>query len=212
MEEADLIVINKSDLLSAAERDSLRARVAVAFPGTEVRFVSALDGQGVDEWLASAQNDEPVGRTILEIDYDRYAEGEAVLGWLNAGIALTSRRGAADWRGFCEALMGSLSRQVQRRNLAVGHVKILLVRGEETLTANLTRTGGSVSVRGDVAPSASAELVVNARVECAPEELESMVRAAVAEAAGNEIQARFIALRSLKPGRPRPTYRYAAVL
>ena len=78
LEEADVIVLNKADLLGAAEAAALRARVEVAFPGAEIRFISALSGQGVDEWLASTQSAEPAGGRILEIDYDIYAEGEAV--------------------------------------------------------------------------------------------------------------------------------------
>jgi Ni2+-binding GTPase involved in maturation of urease and hydrogenase len=208
LEEADVIVLNKADLLGEAEVSALRARVEAGFPGTELRFVSALEGQGVDEWLVSTQSGEPAGRRILEIDYDTYAEGEAVLGWLNADIALGSTGAAADWRRFSEALMGSLRDKFQRRNASVGHVKLLLTSGSETLTANLTQARGSVSLRGDASKSPSAELVVNARVELSPDELESAVRAAVAAAAGGEIRPTFRTLRSLRPGRPSPTYRY----
>jgi G3E family GTPase len=212
LEEADLIVLNKADLLSTVDASALRARVEAAFPETEVVFVSAQNGQGVDEWLAATQRDGSVGRRILEIDYDTYAEGEAVLGWLNADIALVSTGKAADWRGFGEALMGSLRDAFQRRNAAVGHVKILLSSGNETLTANLTRARGSVSLRGDASRSLSAELIVNARVETSPEELESAVRAALAAAGGTGIKATVRSLRSLRPGRPRPTYRYAEAI
>jgi G3E family GTPase len=212
LEEADLIVLNKADLLSPADASALRARVEAAFPETEVLLVSAQSGQGVDDWLASTQKDGSVGRRILDIDYDTYAEGEAVLGWLNADIALAATGKAADWRSFSEALVGSLREAFQRRDAAVGHVKILLSSGSETLSANLTRARGSVCVRGDVSRSSSAELIVNARAEVSPEELEKAVRAAVAAAGGTGIKATFRALRSLRPGRPRPTYRYAEAI
>ena len=108
--------------------------------------------------------------------------------------------------------MGSLTDAFQGRNAAVGHVKILLSSGSDTLAANLTRARGTVSVRGDVSRSSNAELIVNARVEVSPEELEKIVRAAVAAAGGTGIKATFRALRSLRPGRPRPTYRYAEAI
>jgi Ni2+-binding GTPase involved in maturation of urease and hydrogenase len=210
LEEADLIVLNKADLLSAADASALRARVQAAFPETEVHLVSAQGGQGVDEWLAATQKEGPVGRKILEIDYDTYAEGEAVLGWLNADIALVSIGKAVEWRGFGEALMGSLGDAF--RDASIGHVKILLASGSDTLTANLTRARGSVSFRGDASKSSSAELVVNARVEMSPDELEKAVRAAVAAAGGTGIKATYRRLHSLRPGRPRPTYRYAEAI
>jgi len=212
LEEADIIVLNKADLLSAGEASELRVRVEAAFPETEVLLVSAQNGLGVDEWLASTQADGPVGRKILEIDYDTYAEGEAVLGWLNADVALASIGRAVDWRGFGETLMGSLRDAFQREGAAVGHVKILLTSGAETLSANLTRARGSVSLRGDVSKSSSAELIVNARVEVSPDELEAAVRAAVAAAGGTGIKATFRSLHSLRPGRPRPTHRYAEAI
>jgi Ni2+-binding GTPase involved in maturation of urease and hydrogenase len=212
LEEADLIVLNKADLLSAEDASALRARVEAAFPETEIHFVSAQSGQGVDDWLASTQKSGPVGRRILDIDYDTYAEGEAVLGWLNADIALVSTGKAVDWRSFAEALMGSLKDAFQSRDAAVGHVKILLSSGSDTLAANLTRARGSVSLRGDVSRSSSAELIVNARVEVPPEELEKIVRAAVSAAGGTGIKATFRSLRSLRPGRPHPTYRYAEAI
>jgi hypothetical protein len=186
--------------------------VQIAFSGAEVRLVSARDGRGVDEWLASTQGDQPGGRRILEIDYDTYAEGEAALGWLNADVELASTRAGVDWRGFCEAVMASLRGHFQQRNVAVGHVKILLSSGSETLIANLSEKNGDVTLRGGVSESSSADLLVNARAEVSPDELESAVRAAVAAAAGRKIQARFRTLRSLRPERPSPTYRYAEVV
>ena len=60
--------------------------------------------------------------------------------------------------------------------------------------------------------SSAADLIVNARVEVSPDDLESTVRAAVANAAGNEIRATVRTLRSLRPGRPTPTHRYAEAI
>jgi len=212
LEEADVIVLNKADLLSAEEASALRARVGAAFPGADVQLVSALSGQGVEAWLASTQGGAPAGQKILEIDYDTYAQGEAALGWLNADIALASTRGPADWRRFCEAFMKTLRDGFLRREVAIGHVKILLSSGGETLTANLTHSRADVSVRGGVSMSSAADLIVNARVEVSPDDLESTVRAAVANAAGNEIRATVRTLRSLRPGRPTPTHRYAEAI
>ena len=41
-----------------------------------------------------------------DVDYDRYAQGEAGLGWLNARSTLTCTGPVADWESFCAALMG----------------------------------------------------------------------------------------------------------
>ena len=105
LEEADLIVLNKVDLLYGPEREDLLARLAAAFPGTEVLCLSARMGAGVGEWLARMTAGGPAGGRIAEVNYDTYAEGEAALGWLNASIRLTPREGSPDWEGFCRGLM-----------------------------------------------------------------------------------------------------------
>jgi hypothetical protein len=42
------------------------------------------------------------------VDYDTYAEGEAVLGWLNAQIDLATTGAGADWSVFVSSLMRGL--------------------------------------------------------------------------------------------------------
>ena len=51
LEEADLIVLNKADLLSAAELADLKASLAERFPETPLLTMSAMTGDGVDAWL-----------------------------------------------------------------------------------------------------------------------------------------------------------------
>ncbi len=51
LEEADVIVLNKADLLSAADLAELRASLVEWFPDTRLIVMSALGGDGVDAWL-----------------------------------------------------------------------------------------------------------------------------------------------------------------
>jgi len=211
IEEADILVVNRADTLADGESTELRARAATAFPGHEIRWMSALADHGVGEWLAAALDGGPAGSRVLDIDYDTYAEGEAVLGWLNATVHLASRTGH-DWGAFCSTLLGRLREEITARGLPVGHVKMLLSAGGQHQVASLTRSGGALSVEGRTTPSRDAMLTVNARVETSPEELEGLVRRALAAAAGAAIAADVRTMRALRPGRPVPTYRYASVV
>jgi hypothetical protein len=88
VEEADVIVLNKADLVTAADLDALRSALAAEFPDTPMVAISASSGEGVDAWLDLLSEGRPVGRKIAEVDYDTYAAGEAALGWMNASAKL----------------------------------------------------------------------------------------------------------------------------
>ena len=87
-EEADLLVITKSDLLDEARLDRLKSALTEAFPGKDILPVSVRTGAGVDAWFDRLQTTSPQLRPAMAVDYDLYAEGEALLGWLNATVAI----------------------------------------------------------------------------------------------------------------------------
>ncbi len=89
VEEADVIVLNKTDLVAPADLEELRSALAAEFPDAPIVAISALSGEGVDAWLDLLSAGQPVGRKIAEVDYDTYAAGEAALGWMNASAKLT---------------------------------------------------------------------------------------------------------------------------
>src|SRR6266849_2180951 len=69
IEEADLIVINKRELLDAAALEQLTAKLSGEFPGAEVLTVSARDGTGLDEWFARIASAEQSGGAAMAVDY-----------------------------------------------------------------------------------------------------------------------------------------------
>jgi hypothetical protein len=213
MEEADLLVLNKIDRLTPVQRAACEALLAEHFPGIPVYGVSALTGEGVPAWLAAVQSAAGAGAKVVEVDYDRYAEGEAVLGWLNATVALAAP-GGADWAAFAAELLGAIQTACRQGGGEIGHVKLRLAAEGGQLVANLTRTDGAVSVLSEGAPAEGvAELTLNARVETTPEALEALVRECLARvAAGRGVTTAVRGLRCLSPGRPQPTYRYDRVV
>lgn len=213
LEEADCIVINKQDLLTSADRKALDRLLAERLPGRSVRFISALTGEGVDDWLEGVLAGGVAGGRIVEIDYDRYAHGEAVLGWLNATSSVTAGKGDVDWPEYGRRLLETMKSRFAERSAAIGHVKLLLVTSGGNCVGNLTRSDGAVSVRGELAGSPSfARLTVNARVEMSPIELERIVRDTLDRFMSDQVAVRIDQMRSLSPGRPKPTHRYAEVV
>ncbi|HON90129.1 MAG TPA: GTP-binding protein [Sedimentisphaerales bacterium] len=214
LEEADLLVVNKIDSVSPEGRDRLERLVAAQFPQTPVRCLSARTGEGVEAWLDEVLGSRQAGTRVLDIDYDVYAEGEAVLGWLNADVRLSSVDSGGSWDSFCWDLLKSLHAELRKRQTRIGHVKLLLAADGQHCVGNLTDLHRAPAVQGRVErTTATADLILNARVEMAPEDLERIVRDALAKAAAlGHVRFDVLHLRCLRPGRPRPTHRCKTVV
>jgi len=212
IEEADLVVLNKADTLSSVERADLLRLISTHLPGTPALPLSARTGEGVDAWLERILADAPAGQRIATVDYDTYAEGESVLGWLNATAMLRAAAGA-DWRAFALDLLAKLRNDLRARGGEVAHVKLLLEAGSGRILANLVRTDADPYVTGSIS-SATAEvtLVLNARVGIDPADLRATVESCLRAAAGDRIGVTIGAIESFSPARPRPTHRFDAVV
>lgn len=208
LEEADHIVITKIDAVGSATLATLRALVQRTLPGRPLHALSARTGQGVQEWLDAVLADPQSGRRVVAVDYDRYAQGEAALGWFNAeyGLGRSADPAGAD---FARHLLGLLRERCRSAGAAIGHIKLLLVLDGDGIAANLTDPGGVIDVRRCVT-TGERRLVFNARVETAPEQLERWVEEALALSGPLTWERR--RGRSLRPGRPRPTHRYPQVI
>ncbi|MBT3378233.1 MAG: cobalamin synthesis protein P47K [Lentisphaerae bacterium] len=212
LDEADVIVMNKVDLLSPAELDALRNDVSTAYPDATILTMSGLTGDGVDPWLELIQAGGQAGKRILDVDYDRYADGEAVLGWLNATVQLHAPEPTV-WTAFTEELIGALKVALGDREAEIAHLKTLLTTPSGSITANVTNSAEAPSLRGSIAePCRDAALIVNARVHISPEALEQIVRDTVTAVCGDSIEEELAHVQSLSPGRPTPVHRYDSVI
>lgn len=210
LEEADAIVLNRIDELSADEVGEVYELVEAAFPGTPILKMSARTGQGLDGLAALLEQEGHFGKKILQIDYDTYAEGEAELGWLNSGVAV---RAIAPFAldDFLVDVVNRLRGPLAGRQAEVAHLKAIGLADASFAVANLVasdlRPELSLPSRAEVR---EAELIVNARVAIDPDELEALVREVVPLAcAAVGATAAFVTMQSFRPGRPVPTHRYA---
>jgi G3E family GTPase len=211
LEEADLILINRVDELSRQELDELTALLRENHPDKPLLRISAKTGEGFEALTEFLAQEGDFGRSILEIDYDTYAEGEAELGWLNSSLTVRSDEEFP----LDELLLGIVSRlqaSLHAADAEPAHLKTIGLWEGFFGVANL--------ISSDTPPVLSlpsrcrvceAEVVVNARVACDPEVLTEHVQQAVEEACGEVgATAQFRQTQSFRPGRPVPTHRMAA--
>ena len=208
LEEADLIVLNKIDQLSDSKKDRMVDLLQKKYPKKKVMAVSAKCGTGMAEWLDILLSGGPGADTVLhQIDYDRYARAEAVLGWLNAAVKITADRSFDS--GECLRDLAVRIRDAFREiNAGVGHLKFVMTCAGKSMWINLTHLAGepvlSDEQLGDI-PGGS--LIVNARVQIDPGELESIVRNAIEEtSASQQIRSEIIDLQCFSPAYPNPPY------
>ena len=212
MSEADFNDMNKTDLLSEKElKDDLEI-LRKRFPDTPIKPISALNGTGVNDVLDDVlKTTDKAGKRLTDVDYDRYANGEAVLGWLNAAMDL---RGKAEWYAFAENLLYALRQAFADKNAEIGHVKLILLDGEKSIIGNIGKLADSASCRGETelyAPHVT--LILNARVQMPREKLEETVHAVVAKLAKEaDVFVGYDTELCLTPGRPNPTYHYNQVV
>lgn len=213
LEEADAIVINKCDILDEARLERLRAAVSARYPHAKLFAISARNGDGLDAWfdyvLASANGSQEAP----EVDYEVYAEGEALLGWLNATVTVTSPK-EFDGNDFLTTLAKGLRTAMGEAEIA--HLKMTLSptdAGNDIAVLNLVRTDGTPELSHRLAaPVQNAELIVNLRAEDDPEQLWARTEAALATAAAEYgVTAKIGQHEFFRPAKPNPTYRMANV-
>ena len=214
LEEADLIVIGKSDLLDAPTLERLRARLAQEFPHAEILAVSVREERGVAEWFERLASGEQQARATMAVDYDLYAEGEALLGWLNATVQLAHPASFASGE-VLQALAADIQQRLAPAEIA--HLKMTLSPDDglgDIAAINLVRSDFVPELSLTLeAPVPAGQLIVNARAEAAPEALRDAVRDAVAALPPRfpGLTARLDHLEHFRPGKPQPTHRDATL-
>jgi hypothetical protein len=207
LEEAEIIVINKCDLLGLERQDRLETALRRTYTKAEIFCVSAREGTGLEPWLDRLTTVETLADLAPDIDYEMYAEGEALLGWLNASVYL---RAASELDG--NELLRALAARTRQAlgGVEIAHLKMTLMPDEDggdIAVLNLVRSDGAAELSHSLnAPLSAGELLLNLRAEADPQLLQRGVLDALA-ACGCEVEIRH--LEHFRPAKPQPTYRMA---
>jgi len=153
--EADMLCLTKADLRANAP----------SLPVPADFHLSAVSGAGVEEWVDEVLHSGRVaGARILDVDYTRYAEAEAALGWLNlhADIALRTALSPAAVAG---PLLDELDSALTGSSIPIAHLKVFDEAASGYVKAGICANGDEPRAEGDLAasPAQRHELVVNLR-------------------------------------------------
>ncbi|HSH94865.1 MAG TPA: GTP-binding protein [Roseimicrobium sp.] len=212
LEEADIIVINKVDLLSQERLTALRDALKIEFPKAQVVEVSARTGDGLAPWFGHLITDTQGGGESMTVDYEIYADGEALLGWLNCTLQLRAET-AFDGNALLRELAGALQKELNGQSAEVAHLKMTLSPDEglgDVAVINLVRNDFVAELSQELPDNVtSGQLILNLRAEADPAVLKNAVETAVQQiqAANPGIQCRLDHLEHFRPGKPQPTHR-----
>lgn len=213
LEEAELIVVNKSDLLTDERRAALERALTQAYPQAEVLTASARTGTGLDSWFSRITSTESDDRPAPGLDYEVYADGEALLGWLNATFRVTA---PSLFDG--NAMLFDLAREVAMRlapsGIEIAHFKTTLMPDEgigDLAVLNLVASDRAPELSHRLQEEMrSGELIVNLRAEGDPERLREVLLHEVMPALTSRIGAStsIVHVEHFRPAKPSPTHRF----
>jgi G3E family GTPase len=212
LEEADFIALNKIDTLPGAEVEQLCRFAATVNPTAPVIPISARNGEGFDRLLELIDSPGAVATRPLTVDYDRYARGEAELGWLNSQVRISGHLPFA-LDELLLVLASRLAELLGRHQAETAHVKISGRSGSLQGLVNLVdrRAGVELTITSG-GHTGDAELTINARVAMDPAVLEDQVVRALEDTCTRFDATSEIAVsRSFRPGRPVPVHRLSSL-
>jgi G3E family GTPase len=213
LEEADIIVISKQELLTPEQLQELQVTLARRFPQSQVLAISSRDGTGLETWFAALASQEQSRRKAMEVDYDVYADGEALLGWLNATVSVTAAD-ELDANEFLQVLALKIQKKLREDASEIAHFKMTFSPDDslsgELASINVVRTDAKPELSMELdEPVKAGQLIVNLRAEAAPDRLSVHVQSALDEIAVEcpDLTITMEHEEHFRPGRPTPTHR-----
>jgi len=199
--EADILCMTKSDLQTPP----------ASFPLPVDFYLSSKTQEGVESWLDEVMTGGRIaGSQLLQVDYARYAEAEAALGWLNLHAHI-SLHVAASPAMLAGPLLEDLERRLTSERLTVAHAKIFNRTTSGYVKASICRNGADPQADGDLLadPELEHELAINIRVIADPDLLVGIVSDALNDIKGDVVVKR---QNCFRPSPPKPQHRFNAVV
>jgi G3E family GTPase len=204
IEEAEIIVLTKTDLAGIRLILDVKKFLTKQFDSKKIIFQNSLSGES-SEWLKilSHHPSDPFIAS-LNIDYGKYASGEAHLGYADQEIVITGNLNAEE---AAIGLIKNFAEKIKHISATIGHLKFWM---NERCKISFTSTGLDDISRIDIQKNNRCDLMVNARVQMNPQKLNEMWQDALQETISKyNISISGSPVSFFKPGYPRPLHRIA---
>lgn len=209
IEEAEILVINKIDLLSPEESITLKRLAKKTYPFKKLLFQNSLSNASVSDWIEVISQPQEKKHKSIEIDYEIYGAGEANLAWLDEEIEFNSA--AEDALSIASEFIDNLTHTVVAENYPIGHLKFLLSYKNKSHKISFTTLAEKKKQEFDTTEKAgTVHLIVNARIQSTPDQLRGLVVDELERLkSGGNITVTEKCVSCFSPGFPNPTHRIA---
>ncbi len=210
LEEAEIIVINKVDLLTVRQVPALREKVALAYPKARIFCTTAASGLGMQEWMNTVLGATTSAGVTMAVDYGTYARGEALLGWVNMEASV--KAGVAFAPGaMLQRLAESVRKSLEKSGSEIAHFKMSFAPSRRAKSAlsvvNVTMNGDPARVSLSGAESANqGKMLMNLRASGEPSELVAVVKDKVRRLRP-AMEWEWTRCEAFRPSEPKPTHR-----
>jgi G3E family GTPase len=211
IEEADLLIINKIDLLSAEDLITLRNLVEVRLSRKNVIFQNTLNQLHIQHWLSILESLPNRRRDSLEIDYQIYGKGEAEMAWLDEAISIQTDNSSALEHALI--FIGMMIDEIEQREISIGHLKFLLKGdGLSHKISFTTINEDDWKIDLPVSNNSNILIMVNLRIEATPELAREIVKHGISAISGSGVTVTVTHEQAFQPGFPNPTHRISRIL
>jgi G3E family GTPase len=205
MEEADLLILNKTDLITDAELATIQQVINKEYSSKKILLQNSLDKKDIQQWINCFEEEATIQGTSLDIDYEIYGAGEAKLAWLDTVVSVQTEKLPS---AKASALLAEIMyEKIKQQELTIGHLKFLIDDGTDQFKISYTTSDQhQPSILNGT--SSKASVIVNARVQTEPEILQHIIFESIDEAslkANCKIQVK--SLSAFQPGFPKPMHR-----
>lgn len=209
IEEADVIVVNKVDLIGEEQLQKAKELIEEQIGYKKILYQNSLNIEDVAKWIQTIfdLHQDPKLRTSLEVDYDKYGAGEAEMAWLDEEVGiLTIDKDAVSTGG---RFIKNIFEKIIERGYPIGHLKFLLNDGQKQQKISYTSISQpEIKQRYSRVKTDRVVILINARIQADPVHLRSIISDSIHEletSTGCKVIENKIS--SFKPGYPIPSQR-----
>ena len=181
--EADVIVLNKCDLIDEAEREADLDFLRRAYPDIPVMAISARTGEGIDELVDYVLTHEATAEyRDLGLDNEEFDAAEAQMCWYNRRFFAEERSGKnIDFNEVVEDFMEAIRDGLIEARRNVPHLKLFAAgEGEDFVKCSIVGVDYDLEFERKLEqPYSGIAIIVNARATCESETFGDIVEDAM---------------------------------